>query len=70
VAEAVTYSGPSYDDEQPHLWNFFEAVRTRKPVVQDAVFGHRAAAACHMANAAYFRKSVVTWDETTSTIKG
>jgi predicted dehydrogenase len=70
VAEAVTYSGPSYDDEPPHLWNFFEAVRTRKPVVQDAVFGHHAAAACHMANAAYFRKSVVTWDEATSTIKG
>ena len=69
VAEAVTYSGPSYDDEQPHLWNFFEAVRTRKPVVQDAVFGHHAAAACHMANEAYFRKSVVTWHEATSTIK-
>jgi hypothetical protein len=47
-----------------------EAVRTRKPVVQDAVFGHHAAAACHMANTAYFRKSVVTWDEATSTIKG
>jgi len=69
TAEAVTYSGPSYDDLAPHLWNFFEAVRTRKPVVQDAVFGHHAAAACHMANAAYFRKSVVTWDEATSTIK-
>ena len=70
VAEAVTYSGPSYDDLAPHMWNFMEAVRTRKPVVQDAVFGHHAAAACHMANQAYFRKSVVTWDETTSTIKG
>jgi predicted dehydrogenase len=68
IAEAITYSGPSYDDEQPHLWNFFEAVRTRKPVVQDAVFGHHAAAACHMANQAYFQKSVVTWDEATSTI--
>src|ERR1035438_2347302 len=34
VADAVTYSGPSYDDLAPHLWNFFEAVRTRKPVVQ------------------------------------
>jgi len=70
VAETVTYSGPSYDDLAPHLWNFMQAVRTRKPVVQDAVFGHHAAAACHMANAAYFRKSVVTWDEATSTIKG
>jgi len=70
VAEAITYSGPSYDDVQPHLWNFFEAVRTRKPVVQDAVFGHHAAAACHMANQAYFRKSVVSWDASTSTIRG
>ena len=69
VAEAVTYSGPSYDDLAPHMWNFMEAVRTRKPVVQDAVFGHHAAAACHMANTAYFKKSVVTWDEATSTIK-
>ena len=69
VAEAVTYRGPSYDDLQPHLWNFFEAVRTRKPVVEDAVFGHHAAAACHMANQAYFRKSAVTWDEATSTIR-
>jgi predicted dehydrogenase len=69
TTEAVTYSGPSYDDLTPHLWNFFEAVRTRRPVVQDAIFGHHAAAACHMANASYFRKSVVTWDEATSTIK-
>ena len=70
VGEAITYSGASYDDQAPHMWNFMEAVRTRKPVVQDAVFGHHAAAACHMANQAYFRKSVVTWDEATSTIKG
>ena len=70
VAEAVTYTGPSYDDLAPHMWNFFEAVRSRKLVVQDAVFGHHAAAACHMANQAYFRKSVVTWDEATSTIRG
>jgi len=69
VSEAVTFSSISYDELQPHLWNFFEAVRTRKPVVQDAVFGHHAAAACHMANQAYFRKSVLTWEEATSTIK-
>ncbi|HXZ81285.1 MAG TPA: Gfo/Idh/MocA family oxidoreductase [Terriglobales bacterium] len=55
LAEVTTYRGPSYNDLQPHLWNFFEAVRTRKPVLQDAVFGHHAAAACHLANQAYFR---------------
>lgn len=69
VAEAVTYSGASYDDLKPHLWNFFEAVRSRKPVVEDAVFGHHAAAACHMANQAYFTKSTVKWDAATDSIK-
>ncbi len=60
--EILRYSGPSYDDVKPHLWTFFEAVRTRKPVVQNAVFGHHAAAACHMANASYFQQTRVTFD--------
>jgi len=67
--ETVTYQGPPYDDTKPHLWNFFEAVRTRKPVVEDVVFGHHAALACHMANESYFRKSAVYWDERSKTIK-
>jgi hypothetical protein len=58
----VTISGPHYDDTRPHLLNFFDAVRTRKPVVEDALFGHHAALACHMANESYFRKSAVAWD--------
>lgn len=69
LAETVVYRGPSYDDLKPHLWTFFEAVRTRKPVVQDAVFGHHAAAACHMANASYFSQSAVRYDPATNTIK-
>ena len=52
-----------------HLWSFFEAVRTRKPVVEDAVFGHHATLACHMANAAYFRQAAVRWDEATRSIR-
>ena len=47
----------------PHLWNFFQAVKTRKPVAEDAVFGNHAAIACHMANESYFRKKPVYWDE-------
>jgi hypothetical protein len=35
---------------RPHLWNFFQAVKSRKPVAEDAVFGNHAAIACHMAN--------------------
>jgi hypothetical protein len=44
-------------------------VRSRKPVIEDAVFGHKAALACHMANESYFRKAAVSWDEASKTIK-
>ncbi len=69
LAETVSIRGPDFDDVRPHLWNFFEAVRTRKPVTEDVVFGHHAALACHMANESYFRKAPVTWDEASKTIK-
>jgi len=69
-SEAMTFSTPDFDDTRPHLWNYFEAVRTRKPVVEDVVFGHNAALACHMANEAYFRRTTVSWDDATKTIKG
>jgi predicted dehydrogenase len=67
--ESITYNGNDYDDLRPHLWVFFEAVRSRKPVVQDVVFGHNAALACHLANESYFRKSPVRWDEASQSIK-
>ena len=69
LRESVTINAPDFDDTQIHLWNFFQAVRTRKPVVEDAVFGHYAALACHMANESYFRRAPVSWDEATKTIK-
>ena len=67
--EGTTYRGASWDELKPHLWNFFQAVRTRKPVVEDAVFGHHAALACHMANESYFRKSAVYFDAASKSIK-
>ena len=69
LAETTTYHGVSYDDVKPHLFRFFEAVRTRKPVVEDAVFGNHAALACHMANESYFRKSAVLFDAASKSIK-
>lgn len=69
LSQTTSFRGPNMNDIKPHLRAFFEAVRSRKPVVQDAVFGHNAALACHMANEAYFRKSPVTWDEASRTIK-
>ena len=65
----ITYRGDDYDDIRPHLQTFFNAVRTRQPVVEDVVFGHHAALACHMANESYFSRTSVTWDEATKTIK-
>src|SRR5438552_4625943 len=51
--EGISYRSVSWDEVKPYLWSFFQAVRTRKPGVEDAVFGHHAALACHMANSAY-----------------
>jgi predicted dehydrogenase len=63
IPESESYKGNDYDDVKPHLWNFFKSVKSRKPVVEDAVFGNNAALACHMANEAYFRNAPVVWDE-------
>lgn len=62
LTEQIVYAGDDWDDLRPHLWNFFESVRTRKANVEDAVFGNHAAIACHMANESYFRKRQVYWD--------
>jgi predicted dehydrogenase len=70
LLDGFTYKGDSWDDLRPHLWNYFQAVRSRKPVTEDAVFGHNAALACHMANESYFRHNVVTWDAASGQIKG
>jgi predicted dehydrogenase len=51
-----------YSDSYDHFANFFEAVRTRKPVVEDAVFGLRAAAPALLANVSYFEDRPVYWD--------
>ena len=67
--ETQTYNGNDYDDLRPHLSKFFRSVRSREPVVQDAVFGHHAALGCHLANESYFRKSPVVWDEAALVIK-
>jgi predicted dehydrogenase len=68
--EGFSYRGTSWDDLRPHLWTFFDAVRNRKTVTEDAVFGHNAALACHMANESYFRNTAVSWDAASGKIAG
>ena len=65
----TTYQGRDWDDIKPHLWNFFQAVKSRQPVTEDAVFGNNAAIACHMANESFFRQKPVVWDVATHSIK-
>ncbi len=60
---AIKFAAPDgYDDRYDHFVNFFESVRTKKPVVEDAVFGFRAAAPCLACNESYFKKRVINWD--------
>jgi predicted dehydrogenase len=69
LSESYSYKGDDWDDQRPHMWAYFQAVRSRKPLPEDAVFGSNAALACHMANESYFRKSAVTWDTASGQIK-
>ena len=51
-----------YSDSYDHFHNFFDAVRSRQPVVEDAVFGFRAAGAALLGNLSIERDAVVHWD--------
>jgi predicted dehydrogenase len=51
-----------YVDSYDHFHNFFDSVRTRKPVVEDAVFGFRAAGAALLGNLSMERGKIVQWD--------
>jgi hypothetical protein len=52
------YQGAHYD----HLRNFIEAVRGNREVIQDPVFGLRAAGAALLANESYYQDKPVRWD--------
>jgi predicted dehydrogenase len=51
-----------YSDHLDHFTNFFDSIRTGKPVVEDATFGFRAAAPCLACNDSYFQKKIINWD--------
>jgi predicted dehydrogenase len=70
LPEEIVYRATGPGDDILHMSNFFKAVKSRKPVVEDAVFGNHAAIACHMANESYFRKGPVTFDEASHSIRG
>jgi predicted dehydrogenase len=62
-AKDIVYRAPDgYSDSTDHFINFFESIRSGKPVVEDAAFGFRAAAPCLACNDSYFKKKVIHWD--------
>ena len=63
LSGAEKYVAPhDYSDSYDHFKNFFASVRSRKPVVEDAVFGFRAAGAALLSNESLERGEVVKWD--------
>ena len=61
--EETVFTAPSgYSDTFDHFRNFFDAVRNRTPVVEDAVFGYRAAGPAVLTNASYFEQRPIDWD--------
>ena len=61
-AEEKFATPKGYSDHFDHIRNFISAVRSRKPVVEDAVFGFRAAGPALLSNISYFDKKVCLWD--------
>jgi predicted dehydrogenase len=55
-------SPPGFDAHLEHHRVFYEAVRSRKRPVEDAVFGLRAAGPALLANVSYFEKRICNWN--------
>ncbi len=51
-----------YVEQTEHHKNFYRAIRARTPVVEDPVFGLRAAGPALMSNVSYFERRTVQWD--------
>jgi predicted dehydrogenase len=45
-----------------HHRNFYNAIRTRKPFFEDAVFGYRAAGPALLTNVSYFERRICEWN--------
>jgi hypothetical protein len=51
-----------YSEHYDHLRNWIEAIRTRRPIVEDPVFGFRAAGTALLSNVSYESGRAAHWD--------
>ncbi|HZY81592.1 MAG TPA: Gfo/Idh/MocA family oxidoreductase [Cyclobacteriaceae bacterium] len=66
----IVFKAPDgYSDHLDHFTNFFDAVRSNKPVVEDAEFGFRAAAPALACNDSYLEKKIIKWDPVAMKLK-
>jgi predicted dehydrogenase len=68
--EMIYHAPPKYSDHVDHHRNFALAIRSRKPVVEDPIFGFRAAGPALLSNLSYFENRVIEWDPAAMKIKG
>jgi hypothetical protein len=62
----IDFKAPQgYSDHLDHFTNFFDSIRTGKPVVEDSVFGYRAAAPALACNESYFQGKIISWNPDT-----
>jgi predicted dehydrogenase len=67
--DIIYEAAEGYDEALDHFINFFDGVRDNKPVIEDPVFGFRAAAPCLAANDSYFKKKIIRWDPENMKVK-
>jgi hypothetical protein len=61
--ENVQIFDTTHDDSQlEHHKNFYRSIREGKPLIEDAVFGLRAAGPALLTNASLFERKIVYWD--------
>lgn len=65
------YSTPEgYTEQYAHHENFYNAVRSRQPVVENAAFAFRAAAPALLSNTSFFEKKICLWDPQAMKVRG
>ena len=71
IESDIEYRAPDdYSANLDHHLNFYAGIREGKPVVEDALFGMRAAGPALASNVSLFEKRIVNWDPIRSTVKG
>ena len=52
------YKGAHYD----HFYHWTQGIRTGQPIIEDALFGYRAAAPALLCNDSYYQEKTIKWD--------